>query len=120
VRVEDFTTEEVLGAAQERSRFDVALVFSTKYEPARPLLDGWRGWVALKKRFFGFHRDLPPAIAAQMLGGRVVFAENSPGQWVAVIEVERVLDAGLQGGRSRQHQVTRMGLQDEKYFAAVR
>ncbi len=95
VRIEDFTAEEIMGAAQERGRFDVALVFSTKYEPARPLLEHWRGWEKLKARFFGFHRDLPPAVAAQLLGGRVVFSERGPGQWVAVIELERALDASL-------------------------
>jgi hypothetical protein len=95
VRIEDFTADEVMGAAQERRRFDVALVFSTKYEPARPLLRGWRAWEKLKTRFFGFHHDLPPEIAAQLLGGRVVFTEQRSGQWVAVIELERVFDAQL-------------------------
>ena len=95
VRIEDFTADEVMGAAQERGRFDVALVFSTKYEPARPLLRGWRAWEKLKTRFFGFHHDLPPEIAAQLLGGRVVFTEKRSGQWVAVIELERVYDAQL-------------------------
>jgi hypothetical protein len=95
VRIEDFTADEVMGAAQERGRFDVALVFSTKYEPARPLLRGWRAWEKLKTRFFGFHHDLPPEIAAQLLGGRVVFTEKRSGQWVAVIELERIFDAQL-------------------------
>ena len=95
VRIEDFTADEVMGAAQERRRFDVALVFSTKYEPARPLLRDWRTWEKLKTRFFGFHHDLPPEIAAQLLGGRVVFTEKRSGQWVAVIELERVFDAQL-------------------------
>jgi 4-amino-4-deoxy-L-arabinose transferase-like glycosyltransferase len=95
VRIEDFTAEEVIAAAQERARFDVALVFSTKYEPAHPLFGSWKAWEKLKTRFFGFHRDLPPAIAGQLLGGRLVFTETSPGQWVAVIELERVVDAGL-------------------------
>jgi len=95
VRIEDFTAGEVMGAAQERRRFDVALVFSTKYEPARPLLGHWRAWENLKTRFFGFHHDLPPEIAAQLLGGRVVFTEKRSGQWVAVIELERVYDAQL-------------------------
>ena len=95
VRIEDFTADEVMGAAQERRRSDVALVFSTKYEPARPLLRGWRVWEKLKTRFFGFHHDLPPEIAAQLLGGRVVFTEKRSGQWVAVIEVERVYDVQL-------------------------
>jgi Dolichyl-phosphate-mannose-protein mannosyltransferase len=95
VRIEDFTAGEVMGAAQERRRFDVALVFSTKYEPARPLLGHWRAWENLKTRFFGFHHDLPPEIAAQLLGGRVVFTEKRSGQWVAVIELEGVYDAQL-------------------------
>ena len=93
VKIDDFTVEEVAGAAQERSRFDVALVFSTKYEPPRPLLERWHAWERIKTRFFGFHRDLPPAIAAQILGGRVVFTEKSAGQWVVVIEIERVYEA---------------------------
>jgi hypothetical protein len=43
----------------------------------------------LKSRYFGFHRDLPPAAAAQILRGRVVFSEEKKGQWIAVIEMER-------------------------------
>jgi hypothetical protein len=93
VRIENFSPDEVAGAAQERSRFDVALVFSTKYEPSRPLLDRWAAWERVKERFFGFHRDVPPAVAAQILGGRVVFIEKSTGQWVAVIEIEKMYDA---------------------------
>ena len=89
VRIEDFSLDEVLSAADFRSHFEVALVFSTKYEPARPLLDRWKVWIDLKRRFFGYHRDLPPAAAARILGGRVVFSEERKGQWVAVIEMER-------------------------------
>jgi hypothetical protein len=89
VRIEDFSLEEVLSAADYRSHFDVALVFSTKYEPAHPLLERWKAWENLKRRFFGFHRDLPPAAAAQILGGRIVFSEERKGQWVAVIEMEQ-------------------------------
>jgi hypothetical protein len=89
VRIEDFSAEEVLSAAEFRSNFDVALVFSTKYEPARPLLGHWRKWEALKTQFFGFHRDLPPAAAAQILGGHIVFSEARKGQWVAVVELQR-------------------------------
>jgi hypothetical protein len=89
VRIEDFSLEEVLSAAEFRSHFEVALVFSTKYEPANPLLDRWKTWVELKRRFFNFHRDLPPAAAARILGGRVVFSEERKGQWIAVIEMEQ-------------------------------
>jgi hypothetical protein len=93
VRIENFSLDEVAGAAQERSRFDVALVFSTKYQPPHPLVERWRGWENLKTRFFGYHRDVPPAVAAQILGGRIVFTEKSTGQWVAVIEIERTYEA---------------------------
>ncbi len=89
VRIEDFSLDEVLSAADFRSHFEVALVFSTKYEPAYPMLDGSKRWADLKRRFFGFHRDLPPAAVAQILGGKVVFSEERKGQWVAVIEMER-------------------------------
>jgi len=89
VRIEDFSAEEVLSAAEFRSNFDVALVFSTKYEPARPLFGHWRRWEELKTRFFGFHRDLPPPAAAQILGGHIVFSEARKGQWVAVVVLER-------------------------------
>jgi hypothetical protein len=89
VRIEDFSLEEVLSAADYRSHFEVALVFSTKYEPAHPLLERWKMWEELKRRFFGFHRDLPPVAIAQILGGRIVFSEEHKGQWVAVIEMEQ-------------------------------
>jgi len=95
VRIEDFSLEEVLSAAEFRSHFEVALVFSTKYEPLHSLLDHWKAWEDLKRRFFGFHRDLPPAAAAQILGGRIVFSEERKGQWAAVIEMEQVENATL-------------------------
>ncbi len=92
VRIENFSLEEVLSAASQ-SNYEVALVFSTKYEPGTALWDRWRVWTELKTRFFGFHRDLPPAAAAQILGGHIVFSEQRRGQWVAVIEMERVEEA---------------------------
>ena len=93
MRVEDFTVEQVISAADVRSNFDVALIFSTKYEPPHPLFEHWTAWQYLKERFFGFHRDLPPPAAAQILGGRIVFSESRHGQWVAVIEMERIEQA---------------------------
>jgi hypothetical protein len=107
VLIEDFSLEEILSAAEfrqngGRQNFAVALVFSTKYEPPHSMLDRWmlrrsRKWEDLKRRFFGYHRDLPPAVAARILGGRTVFSEERTGQWVAVIEMERakILNAGV-------------------------
>ncbi len=88
VRIEDFSLEQMLSAADYRSHFQVALVFSVKYEPNHAMLDRWPAWINLKRRFFGFHRDLPPAFAARVLGGKVVYSEQRKGQWVAVIEME--------------------------------
>jgi hypothetical protein len=109
VRIEDFSAEQVISAADFRDHFEIAFVFSTKYEPEHAWLErwvlsgsktGWRTrayaeWQALKRRFFGYHRDLPPALAAQILGGKVVFSAERKGQWVAVIEMrkEEILDA---------------------------
>jgi len=89
VRIEDFSLEQILSAADFRSHFDVALVFSTKYEPPHPLLERWEKWTELKHRFFGYERDLPAAAAAQILGGHIVFSEQRKGQRVAVIEMEK-------------------------------
>ena len=93
VRIENFSPDEVLSVAASRPSYQVALVFSTKYEPGPAVWDRWRSWTELKTRFFGFHRDLPPAAVAQILGGHIVFSEQRPGQWVAVIEMDRVEEA---------------------------
>src|SRR5208337_4386959 len=121
VRIEDSSLEEVLPAADFRSHFEVALVFSTKYEPPNPLLDRWTTWTNLKRRFFGFHRDLPPAAAAQILGGHIVYSEERRGQWVAVIEMERaeILNAEIPRLQSL-HQVAGMRLDHQPYFLARR
>jgi len=89
LRVQDFALDDMLSAAELRSDYDVALIFSTKYEPPPARWDRWRTWVDLKTRFFGFHRDLPPAAVARILGGRIVFSEARRGQWIALIEMEQ-------------------------------
>jgi hypothetical protein len=89
VRIENFSLDEVLSAADFRTNYEVALIFSTKYEPGPAPWDHWRTWTEMKSRYFGFHRDLPPAAAAKILGGHVVFSEERQGQWIAVIEMEK-------------------------------
>jgi hypothetical protein len=93
VRIENFSMGEVVSAAVLRSNYEVALVFSTKYEPGPAPWDHWRTWNDLKSRFFGFHRDLTPAAAAQILGGHIVFSKQRKGQWIAVIDLERIEQA---------------------------
>ncbi len=88
VRIDNFSVDEVLSAADVQSSYDMALVFSTKYEAGPAWWDRWQRWTKLKRRFFGYHRDLPPAAAAQILGGRIIFSQQRRGQWIAVIEIE--------------------------------
>jgi hypothetical protein len=88
VRIEDFSLDEVISAADFRANFDVAFVFSTKYEPPHPPLEHWKYWDDLKRKYFNFRRDLPPAAIAHILGGRIVFSEERKRQWVAVIEMQ--------------------------------
>ena len=99
VRIDDFTLEQLVSGADSGVPFDVALVFSTKYQPPHPLLEHWRWWQEAKIHFFDYHHDLPPAIAAHILGGDVVFHEQRNGQWIAVIEIQQVHDArSINGG----------------------
>ena len=93
VRIEDFTVEQMLSVADLRSRFDVALVFSTKIQPRFSFFDRWQRWREWKARYFGYHVDLDPQEAATALGGRLVFIDRRPGQWVGVIELERIQEA---------------------------
>lgn len=95
VRIEDFTPAQIESAAAATSRFDAALVFSTKYQPPHPMLENWAAWRSLKERYFGYHRDLPPGQIAQRLGGRIVYHKEVEGQWVAVIVIEREQNARL-------------------------
>jgi hypothetical protein len=106
VRIEHFAAEQLMSAADLHSSgvgpdFEVALVFSTKYEPAHPLLEHWRLWQEWKTRFFDYHRDVPPAAAALILGGNLVYTETRHGQWISVIEMERIVDAENQTRKTR-------------------
>jgi 4-amino-4-deoxy-L-arabinose transferase-like glycosyltransferase len=95
VKIEDFSAEEVLSAADARARFDVALVFSTKYQPQHTTFDGWRRWQEWKSRYFGYHVDLTPELAASVLGGNVVYKERRHGQWVGIIEMQKIEEAKM-------------------------
>jgi Dolichyl-phosphate-mannose-protein mannosyltransferase len=103
VRIEHFAADQLMSAADLHSTgagpdFEVALVFSTKCEPAHPLLEHWHLWQEWKARFFDYHRDAPPAAAAQILGGNLVYSEARHGQWISVIEMGRIVDAKTTGG----------------------
>jgi hypothetical protein len=93
LRIENFSVEQILSAADVRGQNQAALLFSTKEEPR--LLFNFRWWEGLQTRYFGYHRDLRAAEAAQLLGGRVVFDEHRGSQWVAVVSLETNENATL-------------------------
>jgi hypothetical protein len=76
-----------------RSQFDVALVFSTKYEPPYSLLEAWRTWRETKARFFGYHRDLPPPLIARTLSGDLIYGATRKQQWIAIIDLPHAVEA---------------------------
>jgi len=89
LRVEDFSLSQIDLAARARNRFDLALVFSTKYQPPHALFENWDAWQRIKEKFFGYHRDLLPEGIAQRLGGTIIYHKEMNGQWIAVIAVEQ-------------------------------
>jgi hypothetical protein len=95
VRVENFTAEEILRAAAQAENFDVVVAFSTKYEPPRGFFQHIPGWTRVQSRYFDFHQDLPAAAIARMLGGRIVWQDATPGEWIAVIEIDKIREARL-------------------------
>jgi hypothetical protein len=87
--IEDFSSEQLFHAGAIRSQIDIALVFSTKYEPPPFLFEHWQLWQEWRTRFFGYHRDEPASEAEKILGGHLVYYESRKGQWVGVIELDR-------------------------------
>jgi hypothetical protein len=110
VRIDDFRAEHLMAAADMRPSFDIVLVFSTKYDPPHSLLENWQAWQKIKMRYFDYHRDVPPAVAAQILGGEIVHSETRQGQWIAVIEIRVVKEAESSGGVRSKLTLTRQGV----------
>ena len=92
--IENFSFDQIM-LAQQDPNYNAVLAFSTKYEPTGRFLR-WQWWEKQNVRFFDYHRDLPPDVIAQMLGGTVVMREEKNGQWVAVIEMPRTRNAKLE------------------------
>ena len=92
VSVENFTAEEMMRAREQEESFDVVLAFSTKFEPRRAWISRiprLSRWTRLQTRYFDFHQDLPPETIARLLQGQVVWQESAPGEWIALIELNK-------------------------------
>jgi hypothetical protein len=93
IRVDNFSQAEMERVARATGQFDIVFLFTTKWEPPRPLLQSLAFGEALQKRFFDYHEDMTPDRAAAMLGGRTMRYESRNNEWVAIIAIERVEDA---------------------------
>jgi hypothetical protein len=93
LKLDSFTTEE-LEAASQNAEYDIALIFSTKYEPGRrlPAPEFWR---RAQVQFFGDHPNMPPELAAHILGGHVLWRASRGGQWIAIVEIPKIRNAHL-------------------------
>ncbi len=94
VTIDNFSLQQIQRAAALPD-YTVGILFSTKYDPPHlPFSLGPRN-EALDRRYFDFHRDLPPEAVAGMLGGKVVWKAERNGQWAAVLHFDRPQEARL-------------------------
>ncbi len=95
VRIENFSPLEMEHAAQVTEQFDVAFLFTSKWEPPHPLFASLPFGKRLQERFFDYHQDLSPQLAADLLGGRLVQYRNRNNEWIAIIAIEKIENARL-------------------------
>jgi hypothetical protein len=95
VRIENFSPLEMDRASQATDQFDVAYLFTTKWQPPHPWLRALAFGNALQERFFDYHEDLGPQRAADLLGGRIVKYRNRDNEWTALIAIEKIENAAI-------------------------
>jgi hypothetical protein len=89
VAIDNFSLPQIERAANATSPYTVGLIFSTKYDPPHlPFSLGHKN-EAFDRRFFDFHRDLPPGMIARLLAGKVIWRADRKGQWAAVLHFDR-------------------------------
>jgi hypothetical protein len=97
VRIENFSPLEMERATQATDEFDAVLLFTTKWQPPHPMFRVLPFGAALQQRFFDYHEDMPPKVAANLLGGRVVRYLNRNNEWIAIIAIEKIENAAARG-----------------------
>jgi hypothetical protein len=86
LKIENFTVEEIYKARAMRNQYQVAYLFSTKYDQPTWFIS--KLWSRFSTKYFDYHSDLQPELAARLLGGRIVYIERRKAEWVAVVEME--------------------------------
>src|SRR5262249_23533639 len=95
--VRDFSVEEIFKARQMRTQYQAAYLFSTKYETV-PWIKS-ELWEKLNRRYFDYHRDVSPDLAAEFLGGKIVLVAKDKAEWVSVMEMEQPASVASAGKR---------------------
>ena len=94
--IDNFSSAQMAKAAADPGLYDVALLFSTKWEPAAGTVNLSRVHEQADTRYFDFHHDLSPAEAAALLHGDIVWEARRKGEWAAVLHFPRIVNARLQ------------------------
>lgn len=94
IAVEDFSLDPLL-QARSHDGYDSALLFSLKDPPATAHGPLSRMFERTNQRYFGDRTDLPPAFAARLLGGEMLWQGSDHRQWAAVVVMDGPVDARL-------------------------
>jgi len=95
VRIDNFSPLNMELASQATDQFDVAYLFTTKWEPPHPFLANLFLGKQLQERFFDYHEDIAPRRAANLLGGRTGTYLNRNNEWIALISIEKIENAAI-------------------------
>jgi 4-amino-4-deoxy-L-arabinose transferase-like glycosyltransferase len=95
VAIQNFAIDQIQKAAADPGSYDVALVFSTKWQPPPNRINLGQRNESADTKYFDFHRDLSPSEVATMLHGDVVWQAHRKGEWAAVIHFPRIVEAAL-------------------------
>jgi 4-amino-4-deoxy-L-arabinose transferase-like glycosyltransferase len=100
--IQNFAIDQIQKAAADPGTYDVALIFSTKWDPPPNQINLGRRNQSADAKYFDFHRDLSPSEVATLLHGDIVWQAHRKGEWAAVIHFPRIVEAALiQPGKPR-------------------
>ena len=85
IAIPNFSLNQIRDAHIPPSRYDTALLFSTKWEPPPGAPNLSHRNEATDTRYFDFHHDLNPEEAATLLHGDIVWQARRGGEWAAVL-----------------------------------
>jgi 4-amino-4-deoxy-L-arabinose transferase-like glycosyltransferase len=95
VAIQNFAVDQIQKAAADPGSYDLAFVFSTKWDPPSNQINLSRRNQSTDTKYFDFHSDLSPTEIAAILHGDVVWQARRKGEWAAVIHFPRIVEAAL-------------------------